>query len=130
VSAVSYRSASLSLGGEGFLIQAAFTLACVTVYQTIVMVIYLLWREPGQLSRVAQNWRPSFWVGAAGIAGSVGWFTAMTIQSAAYVKALGQIELLFTFLVSTFYFKEKVNRLEIAGIGAIVFGIVHLLILS
>lgn len=130
VSAVAYRAASLALHEEGFLIPAAFTLAFVTVYQTLVMVIYLILREPGQLSRVLQNWRPSLWVGVAGIAGSIGWFTAMTIKNAAYVRALGQIELLFTFLVSVFYFREKVNRLEIAGICAIVFGIVHLLILN
>ena len=119
--------ASLSLGGEGFLIPAAYTLACVTVYQTLAMVIYLIWREPGQLSCVLQNWRPSLWVGVSGIAGSIGWFTAMTIQTAAYVRALGQIELLFTFLVSVFYFHEKVNRLEVAGISAIVVGLVYLL---
>ena len=130
ISAVAYRSASLSLGEEGFLIPAAFTLAWVTVYQTVAMVLYLAWREPGQLTRVLQNWRPSLWVGLAGIAGSIGWFTAMTIKNAAYVRALGQIELLFTFLVSVFYFREKVNRLEIAGISAIVFGIIHLLILK
>jgi drug/metabolite transporter (DMT)-like permease len=130
ISAVAYRTASLSLGHEGFLIPAAFTLACVTVYQTGVMTLYLVWREPGQLRRVAQNWRPSLWVGVVGVLGSIGWFTAMTIQSAAYVKALGQIELLFTFLVSTLYFREHVNRLEIAGICAIAFGIVYLMIIS
>lgn len=130
ISAVAYRTASLSLGHTGFLIPAAFTLACVTVYQTVTMMLYLVWREPGQLRRVAQNWRPSLWVGVAGILGSIGWFTAMTIQSAAYVKALGQIELVFTFLVSTLYFREHVNRIEIAGICAIVSGIVYLLIIS
>ena len=41
ISAVSYRGASLSLGGEGFFMQAAFTLACVTVFQTVVMAIYM-----------------------------------------------------------------------------------------
>ena len=101
-----------------------------TVYQTLAMVIYLIWREPGQLGCVLQNWRPSLWVGISGIAGSVGWFTAMTIQTAAYVRALGQIELLFTFLVSVFYFREKVNRLEALGISAIAVGLVYLLIVS
>ena len=69
-------------------------------------------------------------MGISGIAGSVGWFTAMTIQTAAYVRALGQIELLFTFLVSVFYFREKVNRLEALGISAIAVGLVYLLIVS
>ena len=130
ISAVTYRSASLSLGEDGFLIPAAYTLAWVTVYQTLAMMFYLIWREPGQLRRVLQNWRPSFWVGASGIAGSIGWFTAMTIETAAYVRALGQIELLFTFLVSVFYFREKVNRLEVMGISAIAVGLAYLLMLD
>jgi hypothetical protein len=31
---------------------------------------------------------------------SAGWFSAMTLQNAAYVKAVGQIELVFAFLAS------------------------------
>ncbi|MFP6641682.1 MAG: DMT family transporter [Myxococcota bacterium] len=128
VSAVSYRAASLALDGPGFLMPAAFTLACVTVYQTAAMGLYLAWREPGQLSTVLRHWRPSAWVGVVGVAGSACWFTAMTLQNAAYVKALGQVELLFTFGVSILYFRERVNRLEIWGIGGIVFGIALLLL--
>ncbi len=33
ISAISYRAASLSLGGEGVLVQASYTLACVTILQ-------------------------------------------------------------------------------------------------
>ena len=81
ISAVVYRGASLSLGGEGFLMQAAFTLACVTVFQTLVMAIYMRLREPGQITRVIQAWRVAGWVGLSGMMGSAGWFTAMTIQT-------------------------------------------------
>ena len=52
VSAVAYRAASLSLGGQGFLMQAAFTLACVVVFQTAVMAVWIRRREPGELTRV------------------------------------------------------------------------------
>ena len=57
ISAISYRAASLSLGGEGFLMQAGFTLAAVTVFQTVLMSAYLLVREPGELLRVLRAWR-------------------------------------------------------------------------
>ena len=128
LSAVSYRAASMALDGPGFLMPAAFTLACVTVYQTASMAIYLVWRESGQLSAALRQWRLSAWVGGVGVAGSACWFTAMTLQNAAYVKALGQIELLFTFGVSILYFREHVNRFEIWGIGGIVFGVALLLV--
>lgn len=128
ISAVSYRAASLSLGGEGFLMQAAFTLACVTVFQTLVMTVYLIFREPEELIRVLKSWRISIWVGLFGMAASAGWFTAMTIQNAAYVRALGQIELLFTFAVSVILFKEKTNLKEISGILLVCGGILILLL--
>ena len=58
---------------------------------------------------------------------SLGWFTAMTLQNAAVVKALAQVEMLFTFGTSVFFFREKINRYEIAGCLLIVSGIVVLM---
>lgn len=128
ISAVSYRAAALSLGGEGVLIQAATTLACVLCFQTLVMGAYLFWREPGQFREVLVAWPVALWVGIAGMLGSVGWFTAMTLQNAAYVRALGQIELVFTFLAAHLFFRESSTRLEVTGIVLIVAGILILLL--
>ena len=128
ISAVSYRAAALSLGGEGFLMQAAFTLVCVTLFQTVAMALYMRVREPGQLTAVWRSWRVSGLVGLSGMVASACWFTAMTIQNAAYVRALGQVELLFTFAAAHFFFRERSNALELAGIGLVVAGILILLL--
>ncbi|MEM7403707.1 MAG: EamA family transporter [Pseudomonadota bacterium] len=128
VSAVMYRAASLSLGGEGFLVQSAFTLATVTLLQAILMGLYLRIKEPGELTRVVRAWRVAVLVGVTGMLGSAGWFAAMTIQNAAHVRALGQIELVFTFIASTVFFKEKSNLTEVLGIVLIVGGILILLL--
>jgi len=128
ISAVSYRAASLSLAGPGFLMQAAFTLACVTVLQTAIMAAYMRWREPGQIGRTLASWRTAMWVGASGVAASACWFTAMTIQNAAYVRALGQIELLFTLAAAHFVFRERATHLELIGIFLTVAGILCLLL--
>ena len=66
-------------------------------------------------------------VGLAGMLGSVGWFTAMALQNAAYVRAVGQVELIFTFLTSVIVFKEKVTVNEVFGTVLIVGGILVLL---
>lgn len=128
VSAITVRAASLSLGGGDFVIRAAFALACVTVFQTIVMFIYMRLREPGQLTAVFRAWRVAPLVGLTGVLGSAGWFTAMTLQNAAYVRALGQIELLFTFAVTYLYFRERASINEVVGIVLIVAGILVLLL--
>lgn len=128
ISAVCYRAAALSLGGEGFLMQSAFTLACVTVFQTLAMTAWFAWRQPDTLRTVARAWRRAAWIGVVGVAGSGCWFTAMTIQNAAYVRALGQVELIFTFIASVFVFRERSNRLELAGVLFVAGGLLLLLL--
>jgi drug/metabolite transporter (DMT)-like permease len=118
----------LSLGDQSFLIRAAYTLACVTVFQTLVMALYMRAREPGQLSAVFRSWRVSVWAGVTGMIASAGWFTAMTIQNAAYVRALGQIELVFTFAAAVFFFHERPTRTEVIGILLVIGGILLLLL--
>jgi drug/metabolite transporter (DMT)-like permease len=107
--------------------QAGFTLACVTVFQTLIMAVYVVIREPGELLRVIKAWRVAVIVGLAGMSASACWFTAMTIQNAAYVRTLGQIELVFTFLVSVLLFREKPTWVEVLGIVLVMAGILLLL---
>jgi len=128
ISAVAYRGASTSLDGPGFLMQAGYALVWATALQTVVMLVYIRIREPGQITKILKAWKVAAVVGAAGALGSVGWFTAMTIQNVAYVRALGQIELVFTFIASVFFFKETSTRTEVIGILLIVAGIVLLLL--
>ncbi|MEM9355339.1 MAG: DMT family transporter [Pseudomonadota bacterium] len=128
VSAVSYRAAALSLDGGDFVIKGATTLVFVTIFQTIIMAVYMRIREPGQLTAVLSSWRISAWVGLTGMLGSVGWITAMTIEKAAYVRALGQIELVFTFAASYLFFRERSSAMEVAGIAIVTLGILALLL--
>ena len=89
VAAVCYRAGSLSLEMEGFLVPAAITLAVVLTIQTLLMTCWLLWKDRKSLVATLQNWPASLAIGVAGALGSIGWFTAMTLQNAAYVRALG-----------------------------------------
>ena len=73
VAAVSYRGAALSLGGDGFLVQASFTLAVVLVFQTVVMAVFMALRDPGEIRRVVKAWRVAGLVGLSGALASIGW---------------------------------------------------------
>ncbi|MDO8838602.1 MAG: DMT family transporter [Parvibaculum sp.] len=128
VAAVCYRAASLSLERPDFLTAAAYTLVVVLTIQTVAMTLWLWWRGPADLRAALATWKVSSIVGLAGALASMGWFTAMTIQNAAYVRALGQIELVFTFISSHFIFREKTNRLEFIGIVLVAGGILLLLV--
>ena len=130
IAAVAYRAASLSLGGPNFMMQAAVTLAATIVFQATAMLVWMVWRDRSELGRIARAWRPSFLVGFVGATASFGWFMAMTLQQAAAVKALAQIEMLFTFASSIYFFKETINALEAIGCALIVFGIVVLVLIG
>ncbi|MEM5471319.1 EamA family transporter [Hoeflea sp. AS60] len=128
IAAVGYRAASLSLGGPNFMMQAAVTLLAAIVLQTIVMLIWMSFKAPGELGRVRAAWKISAMVGLVGATASFGWFMAMTLQTAAVVKALAQVEMIFTFASSVLVFREHVNKIEIAGCILIVAGILVLLL--
>jgi len=130
VSAVGYRAASLSLGGPNFLMQAAVTLAFTLTMQTIIMFAWMIFVDRSEFERMRRAWKPGLFVGATGATASLGWFAAMTLQQAAVVKALAQVEMIFTFASAVFFFREKVNRLEVAGCTLIVAGIVVLVLLG
>ena len=68
-------------------------------------------------------------VGFAGWAASIFWFMAFTLAHAAYVRALGQIELIFTFVASIFFFWEKVSRTDVFGV-VLLSGAIILLVLE
>lgn len=127
MASIGYRGASLALADGGFMIRATVTLAFVTVSQTIAMAVWLVWREPGQITKVFAARKVAVWVGVTGMLGSLGWFTAFTLMNATYVKSLGQIEILFTLLTSVFIFRERLRRIEVSGIILIVAGILILL---
>jgi len=129
-SVVFFRGGSLSLEGTGYLMSAAFTLLIALIMQTLLMGAYLRLREPGEIIAVFRHWR---WAGLAGLTGalaSICWFTAFTLQNASYVRAVGQIELVFTFFATTLFFREKVSMAEFLGILLVCAGILILLLLG
>lgn len=128
VAAVGYRAASLSLGGPGFMMQAATTLLWAIGFQSLVMAAWIAWRDREEFARIVRAWKPSLATGLVGAAASFGWFAAMTLQQAAIVKAVAQVEILFSIASSVLFFKERITRLELAGVALIVAGIVGLLV--
>lgn len=116
MAAIGYRGASLSLEADSFLMRSCFTLACVTALQAAAMTIWIRVMEREQIALALKSWRMSALVGATSMLGSLGWFTAFTLQQAAYVMALGQVEIVFSFLGSHFVFRERSPPGEIAGI--------------
>ncbi|WP_273499137.1 EamA family transporter, partial [Lentibacter algarum] len=118
-SAVAYRGATLEVQATDPLLRALVTMPCVTLFQAFALGGYLRWREAGEVSRVLGSWRTSVWMGLAGMGGSLCWFTAFAMMNAAYVFAVGQVEVIFSIIVSVWFFGEVITRREWVGMGLI-----------
>lgn len=127
LSAVGYRGASLQLpdvspwlvGGWGVLLAQAL--------QTVLLGGWLALRTPGALRATLVAWRVSVLAGAAGAMASIGWFTAFALASAASVRTLGMVEVVFSYLVSRRLLREKLEVAEQAGLVLVVLGVITLL---
>ncbi len=125
-SAVSYRAASLAVLSDDPLMRASVTLAAVVAMQTVIMVVWLSLREPGQIAAVWGARKVAVWIGLTSMGGSLCWFIAFTLQNAAYVKALGQVELILSIAASTLFFKEKISGREWIGMAVLMASILML----
>ena len=129
VSAVTYRGATLEVGSSDALMRALVTIPCVTVSQTLALGLWIRGKEPGQITAVLGAWRTAVWMGLTGLGGSLGWFTAFTLMNAAYVFAVGQVEVIFSIVASVLFFGEKITRREGVGMFFIILSVVGLVAL-
>lgn len=129
IASVLYRAATQELDGGGAVSHGAAVLLVATSFQSILLLAWFLLKDRPQLRAIFTNWRLGMLVGLTGGLASLGWFTAFSLQNAAYVKAVAQVEILFTLLASWLFFKETIRRIELIGIALIATGILLLVLL-
>ena len=126
ISAIGYRGGILALHLPGYLMPATFTLSVGLVVQAVVLTVYLAATRPSVLTSIFRLWRPSLFAGFMGSAASEFWFLAFALATAASVRTLGLIDVLFAQMVSHILFKQKTTLREAAGIVLLVGGAVLL----
>ena len=127
LSAVGYRGAILSLGLASYVMAATFTLVTGLLLQSALLSLYLRLRDPGVLKAIVRAWRPSLFAGFMGALASQFWFLALALATAASVRTLALVEVLFAQAISRFVFKQATTARESVGIVLIVAGVVLLL---
>jgi drug/metabolite transporter (DMT)-like permease len=123
LSAIGYRGAILSLHDPNFVMAATFTVAVGLAVQTLLLTAYLLARDRAVLRAIILAWRPSLFAGFMGALASQFWFLGFATATAASVRTLALVEVLFAQGVSRFVFKQPVSAREGVGIGLIVAGV-------
>jgi len=127
LSAIGFRGAILSLHLPNFVMAATFTLVVGLLMQAVVLSAYLWLRSPAVLTAIVHAWKPSLFAGFMGALASQFWFLAFALATAASVRTLALIEVLFAQLVARFAFSQKTTLREAIGMVLVVAGVVLLL---
>lgn len=103
--------------------KALLTLFAATIIQTSLITLYLVFFEISEFKKLKSNIKLSALAGLFGFSATISWFYSFSLVQAALVRAVGQIELLFSYISSRFMFKEKIKFIEIVGIIIFIFGL-------
>lgn len=121
------RVATGGLHSPDIVLGALMALVTTNLLQTLMQGSYLAWREPDQFVAAFTTWRSSAWVGMLSACGSACWFFGFASAPVALVRALGQVEMIFTLAFSRFYLRETLRRADVAGLVLIVAGVLLVL---
>jgi drug/metabolite transporter (DMT)-like permease len=127
LSVVGFRGAILSLELPNYVMAATFTLAVGLLMQAALLSLYLWLRSPAVLTAIVRAWRPSLFAGFMGSLASQFWFLAFALASAASVRTLALVEVLFAQAIARLVFKQATTPREAIGIVLIVVGVALLL---
>jgi drug/metabolite transporter (DMT)-like permease len=127
LSAIGYRGAILDLNHSNFVMAATFTLACGLVLQAALLTAWLAVRDRAVLTAIMGQWRRSLFAGFMGATASQFWFLAFALATAASVRTLALVEVLFAQAISAFIFKQPTSTREGIGMAMIVVGVIVLI---
>ena len=127
LSAIGFRGAILQLDLPNYVMAATFTLAIGLAMQTVSLSLYLLLRDPSVLRAIVHAWRPSLFAGFLGALASQFWFLAFALATAASVRTLALVEVLFAQLIARIAFGQRTSAREALGMVLVIAGVALLI---
>ncbi len=128
IAAVGFRGGILALDDGLYFVRATTTLVWSLGIQTLILGIWMSLFMRAALMKSFALWRQSLFAGFMGAFASQFWFLGFSLTSAANVRTLGLIEVLFAQAVSRRVFSEQVSTRELVGMGLVVAGVAILLL--
>jgi drug/metabolite transporter (DMT)-like permease len=128
LTAIFVKRATFAIATQDKVCAALITLVAVLAIQLLMQGTYVAVREREQMPKVFRTWRVSGQVGLLAALGSACWFTGFATAPVALVRAVGQIEVIFTLGFGRFYLKEALRPSELIGLLLVGAGVVVALI--
>lgn len=127
LSSIGFRGAILAVPDAHYASAASVMLVFSMTVQIMILSVWLRYAHPGTLTAVIQAWRPSLLTGGLAATASLSWFLAFALESAARVRTLALVELLFAHLIARGLFKQGLTHAERIGLALLITGVVILL---
>ena len=125
---VCYGAALRSMIGGDVIGNAMYAAAIGTTIQAFCFGIYIFIVRREQFIASFVQWRQCSMAGVWAATASICWFAGFALYSVAPVRAVGQIELLFSIGFSILYFKERISRVEFTAIALLATSIIMVLL--
>ncbi len=126
MTAVLVREANQLLASPAPL-SAAYILMLSVFIQGVLCTVLVQWQDRTNWRQLSKNLKVGWFVGITGTLGSIGWYTAFALQEAAVVKTLGQVEFIFTVIITYAFFKERISQVEWIGMALVLCSVLLLL---
>lgn len=130
LAAVAFRGGILGLGDYSFVLRATTTLVWSLGIQSLILLVYMVAFDRAALIGSFKAWRSSIFAGFMGAFASQLWFIGFSLTSAAHVRTLGLVEVIFAQFVTRQVLVENVSKREWLGMSLVVIGVGALLLFA
>jgi drug/metabolite transporter (DMT)-like permease len=130
LAAVFIRAASRTMGDAPAFDRALVTLMAMLTIQTVINTVGFAVIDPRALPKALSAWRPAVFVGLFSLLGSIGWAWALTLENAAKVRTLGQVELVIAFVIAYVRLGERHRRSDYMASALVLVGVVTVTLLG
>ena len=127
MSAIGFRGGILQMPTPSHVMAASSVLVLGLLLQASVITLYLLALERPVLRAILKAWRPSLLAGFLGAFASQFWFLSFALTSAARVRTLALVEVIFAQMISRKMLRQRASWRELFGMALIVAGVAILL---
>jgi len=124
---IGFRGAILSLDLPNYVMAATFTLVIGLALQAVALSLFLSLSQPSVMFALLRAWKASLFAGFMGALASQFWFLAFALATAAGVRTLALVEVLFAQLVARFAFNQRTSAREGIGMALVVAGVALLI---
>ncbi len=122
-SAIGFRGGIRAVEGAGFILASSSVLVLALTLQCLVLAVYMGVFDRGTLRPMLHEWRGSLLAGFVGALASQFWFLAFSLATAAAVRTLALVEVLFALALSKIYLRQATSPREIIGIALVTLGV-------